>query len=468
MTIAERIYSASTSEEAQSCRLAEKLARRIEDDIVSNNIGVGGVVGSLRELSERYSAGRAAAREAVALLERRGLGRLRPGPCGGFVVTMPEIPAIGEELTNHFRISEVTLAQLKDAREALDPMLAALAAEARPHWWRAQALAGKSSGLEWHMRLRAELARMTGESVIELFVHCLNDLTADFAADDDGRGPRGTFNCTAMLRAIAQGDVETAMAESDAMHAALDECLERENRAVAPPAIETSRVAADRTLSTLVARKLADEVLKHGVAGQRLGSEWDLCERYSVSRATLRQAIRQLQDKGLIEGRRGRGNGLVVREQPGSGSIRLVLAYLIGRHMDPLTAGTLLFQLNRFVPALALARASRAQHAKLDALLTKVQTQDPIDRYDLLRLVQCVSEVADSPIIDMFSRCLAAYEARFHPLLLERLPAGMQAEYFALLRDLLDRGAGDNPLRLAQAKRETSRVLLEMSRNRPM
>lgn len=467
MTIAERIYSASTSEE-KSCRLAEKLARRIEDDIVSHNIGVGGVVGSLRELSERYSAGRAAAREAVALLERRGLGRLRPGPYGGFVVTMPEISAIGRELANHFRISGVTLTQLNDAREALDPMLAGLGAEKRPQWWRTEALAEKGSGLDWHLRLRTELARLTGESVVELFVHCLNELTADFAVGDEGGRDSGEFDCTAMVRAITRGDVDAAMAESQEMQAALDLCLSRRSRTPERPKIETSRQAGDRTLSTLVARKLADDVLKNGVVGQRLGSEWDLCERYSVSRATLRQAIRQLQDDGLLEGRRGRGNGLVVRDQPGTGRFRLVLAYLIGRHMDPLMAGTLLFQLNRFVPALALGRASAMQRAKLDALLTRVQTQDPIDRYDLLRLVQCVSELADSPIIDMFSRCLAAYEARFHPFLIERLPATLQTEYFALLRDLLKSRTDENVVPLAEAKRETSRVLLEMSRNRPL
>ena len=46
MKTAEKIYSASTSEDAANARLAERLARRIEDDIASNNIPVGGVMGS--------------------------------------------------------------------------------------------------------------------------------------------------------------------------------------------------------------------------------------------------------------------------------------------------------------------------------------------------------------------------------------------------------------------------------------
>jgi hypothetical protein len=136
--------------------------------------------------------------------------------------------------------------------------------------------------------------------------------------------------------------------------------------------------------------------------------------------------------------------------------------------MDPMAAGTILFQLNRFVPALAVSRANRAQRATLEQLLSRVQRTDAIERYDLLRLVQCVSQVADSPIIDLFSRCLAAYEARFHPFLAERLPLHMQAEYFDLLRRLLDKLEPDDGTQLEWAKQESSRVMLEMSRTRPI
>ncbi|HEU4649890.1 MAG TPA: GntR family transcriptional regulator, partial [Croceibacterium sp.] len=112
MTIAERIYSASTSEDAEPARLAERLARLIEDDIASESAAAGGVMGSLRELSERYSVGRAAVREGVALLERRGLGRLRPGPYGGFIVAQPEAETIGGELADFFRMTGVIRTQL--------------------------------------------------------------------------------------------------------------------------------------------------------------------------------------------------------------------------------------------------------------------------------------------------------------------------------------------------------------------
>jgi DNA-binding FadR family transcriptional regulator len=474
MRTAERIYSASTSEDGAVAGLAEKLARLIEDDIASNMVPVGGVMGSLRELSERYSVGRAAAREAVALLERRGLGRLRPGPCGGFVVAQPDFSTIGAELANYFRMAGVTLTQLKDAREAVDSMVAGLAASARPDTGQLAGLVRPDEGgaeLDWHLHIRAGIAELTGQPVIELFVECLNDLTSEFAlapGQAHGWEVRAASQGETLRKALADGDVNCALSEAAKLHERLQHCLQREDGPLQLPAIDTSRLADDRTLATLVARKLGAEILSSAGAGQRLGSEWDLCERLSVSRATLRQAIRQLQDSGLVECRRGRGNGLVVRDLRGTGSIRLMLAYLISRQMDPMAAGTILFQLNRFVPALAVNRADKAQRARLKKLLEKAQRSDPIDRYDLLRLVQWVSHLSDSPIIDLFSRCLAAYEARFRPFLAEWLPAHLQAEYFDLLHNLLDKLDSGDTDRLEWAKRESAHVMLEMSRSRPL
>jgi DNA-binding FadR family transcriptional regulator len=102
MNTAERIYVASACDGEPEARLTEELARRIEDDIASLGLAPGASLGSLRELSERYRAGRSVVREAVGLLERRGLGRLRPGPCGGFILARPSPEHIGAALADHF------------------------------------------------------------------------------------------------------------------------------------------------------------------------------------------------------------------------------------------------------------------------------------------------------------------------------------------------------------------------------
>ncbi len=468
MNAAERIYNASTREDEAPARLAELLARRIEDDIASHRLPAGDALGSLRDLSERYSVGRAVTREAVGLLERRGLGSLRPGPCGGFIIKKPHSDAIAEELAGYFREIGISLGQLMDAREAVDMMTARLAAEIPLSAIDLARLdvAAKSGGLPAHLAVRGELARLTRAPALILMSECLNNLARDF--QDQREGSASPVDVSALRQTLMRADASAAAREMGRLHVALGQHLLARDVQQETPDDSCPRSADERTLAALVARRIAGEIVRTGKTGQRLGSEWELCERFSVSRLTLRQAIRLLQDRGLVECKRGRGNGLVIHNRRGTGAIKLVLAYLIGRQMDPQTAGTVLFQLNCYVPALAVGRADTQQRNALEGLLERIEMNDSFDRYDLLNLVHCVSQLAENPIIDFFSRCVAAYEARFHPSLVHRLAVSVHAGYFGLVRQLLNEMPVGGKHDLSDAKLKAARVMLDMSRDRPI
>jgi DNA-binding FadR family transcriptional regulator len=387
MNTAERIYVASTCGDEAMARQTEALARRIEDDIAGLGLIPGASFGSLRELAERYQAGRSVVREAVGILERRGLGRLRPGPCGGFILARPSAASIGAALADYFLARAITPEQMQDAREAVE-LLARTGA---------------------------------GGPVASLLAHCLDHLDAGLRDQCAGMRP-------ARLAGLPTGPATRAVA---------------------------------------IARRLAEEIQATRGAGTRLGSEWELGERFDVSRLTVRQAIRLLQDSGLVECRRGRGNGLVIHDRRTTGNIRLVLAYLIGEQLDPMDAGTILFQLNAHIPALAVSRADMAQRRQLEGWLTRLEHGDTLERYDLLGFVHCVARLADSPVIDLFSRCLAAYEARFRPSLAELLPAATQAGYFAMVRRLLDQMPAGDAAALVHGKQQAAACMIEMSVQRP-
>ena len=388
MNTAERIYVASTCDGEAAARQAEALARRIEDDIADLGLIPGASFGSLRELAERYRAGRSVVREAVGILERRGLGRLRPGPCGGFILARPGAAAIAAALAEHFLARNITPVQLQDAHEAVDLLTRTGA----------------------------------GGPVAPLLAHCVDHLQA--------------------------------------MRRDQPDCVDATCRSGLPAGPATRAVA--------IARLLTAEIHATRNAGTRLGSEWQLGERFQVSRLTVRQAIRLLQDSGLVECRRGRGNGLVIHDRRTTGNIRLVLAYLIGEQLDPLTVGTILFQLNAHVPALAVSRADLAQRRQLESWLTRLEHGETFERYDLLGLVHCVARLADSPIVDLFSRCLAAYEARFRASLAERLDTAAHASYFRLVRRLLDRMPPGDSGALTWARQQSAACMLEMSVQRPI
>ncbi|KIX61820.1 GntR family transcriptional regulator, partial [Streptomyces sp. MBRL 10] len=50
--------------------------------------------------------------------------------------------------------------------------------------------------------------------------------------------------------------------------------------------------------------------------GERLPPERELAERMGISRVTLREVLKVLQDQGLVEARRGRYGGTFVRPRP--------------------------------------------------------------------------------------------------------------------------------------------------------
>jgi GntR family transcriptional repressor for pyruvate dehydrogenase complex len=66
----------------------------------------------------------------------------------------------------------------------------------------------------------------------------------------------------------------------------------------------------------------------HIKAGDKLPSERELCEMLGTSRGTLREALRVLEQKGLIEIRLGVGGGAIVKD-PGGKQITESLAMLI-------------------------------------------------------------------------------------------------------------------------------------------
>ncbi|MFD5030413.1 FadR/GntR family transcriptional regulator [Streptomyces sp. NPDC058220] len=52
--------------------------------------------------------------------------------------------------------------------------------------------------------------------------------------------------------------------------------------------------------------------------GERLPAERELSDRLRISRVTLREVLKVLQDQGLVESRRGRYGGTFVRPRPGA------------------------------------------------------------------------------------------------------------------------------------------------------
>ncbi len=75
--------------------------------------------------------------------------------------------------------------------------------------------------------------------------------------------------------------------------------------------------ASTQTLYQQIRRTLTDEIMSGlYAAGDRFPPENELCARFGVSRQTVREAIRELQTRGLLKRRRGAGTVVCGRQDP--------------------------------------------------------------------------------------------------------------------------------------------------------
>src|ERR1700683_2857044 len=95
----------------------------------------------------------------------------------------------------------------------------------------------------------------------------------------------------------------------------------------APPAGPTDAPKAKR------ASKVADQIIKDVIAGgwpvgQVLGSEAELLERYQVSRAVFREAVRLVEHQQVARPRRGPSGGRMITEPTVGAVIDAAVLYL--------------------------------------------------------------------------------------------------------------------------------------------
>ncbi len=115
----------------RGAKVAEALAQEIVHEIVSRKLPPGTLLSSEAQMLEDYGVGRGSLREALRILEVHGLITMKPGRNGGPMVIEVGSRDYGRMSSLFFHIGGVTFRQLVEARLALEPMMARLAAERR-------------------------------------------------------------------------------------------------------------------------------------------------------------------------------------------------------------------------------------------------------------------------------------------------------------------------------------------------
>ena len=115
--------------ESHAPKTAMIVARRIVRDIDRLSLRQGDKLPPERVMLEEYQVGRGTLRESLRFLELQGIISLKPGPGGGPVVEQPEASSLATSLMLLLQFSDAQYRVVAEARVALEPMMARLAAE---------------------------------------------------------------------------------------------------------------------------------------------------------------------------------------------------------------------------------------------------------------------------------------------------------------------------------------------------
>jgi len=109
-------------------RVFQDLVNQIEGAILDGRLHVGDKLPPQRELVEMFQTSRASLREALRVLEQKGLIDIKLGVSGGAVIKAVDTEPVTESLALLIQHQKVSLEELAEFREGVEGNVAALAA----------------------------------------------------------------------------------------------------------------------------------------------------------------------------------------------------------------------------------------------------------------------------------------------------------------------------------------------------
>lgn len=218
--------------EASHNRIFQDVVNQIQDAILDGRLQAGDVLPSERELREAFRTSRGTLREALRVLEERGLIDIRLGVRGGAVVRDINSRQPSETLALLIRSHQVSLRHLAEFREGMEGNVAALAARhATPtdvqrleavvaDAARYMADADRDAFIEADKRFHLALSEITGNPVYIFVFHSIHENIHryyDRYLSMDGRElSENLSDLRDILRAVAQHrpDEARVMAQS--------------------------------------------------------------------------------------------------------------------------------------------------------------------------------------------------------------------------------------------------------------
>jgi len=466
--------SGKSDDDARERKLGEKVAFAIKRDIAEAGWPVGEVLGNQGELMKRYKVSRSTLREAVRQVERHGVARMRRGIGGGLVVQQPARGSAVLALASYLELAAVKLSELFEARELLEGLMVELACEratdadlARMRALYDQLMAGPADDLaqevKHHFELRSAIAALPRNPALALLIESLYRVTSDMltVSADDPRLPElaraSRKEKRLLVDALLAGDVVAGRLEVRSTIKRSRKLVEAELReqgltfeqasavdlsAEADPSGTSGLYKLGHRVSLRIARDIA---ASDAAPGSRLGSEPELRERYGVSRAVFREALRTLELHCIVQLRRGYSGGMVIGVPDPSYTAELATIYFQYARLKPRHFYEMWRSLQLASAQLAAQRITAAGKQRLEAVIAaqKAATHEQIPAVHG-RLHLEISDLSGNRVLALFTRIMsdiaAYYPTDIPPAETWQVLSGSHAEVAAAI------GKGDAPL----------------------
>ncbi len=447
-TFGEAIVGAS----AGGDRLAHKTVAAIEGDLFALGWPSGQTLGTVPDIQHRFSLGRWSCRQAVTILQARGLLDVRRGPGGGVYVAEPSVVDVARAFVLFLVLSDARLRHLYEVRSIV---------------WRAVLDALTRSAPIAPLEPvegdpLVQLAAATGRNGLH-FVAALLDEVMRLS-----QGPARTIIvgsgawANRLIQAINAGEGASIAAMSMEMESR-DAYLRSEQRVTfIAPLVALRPLDRHNNAGVLAARLLEDILGERSNGVSQPCTEWDISGHYGFSMPVVRQALRLLEDIGAVDIVRGRSGGMR-RAVPQSGAmIRLLFPCLASRNVSEEDILEMVGALAMNAPSLAAERVRQGQLP--DALAKCASPTAYISALDPLAAEHLLLELSGNPVLTILVRAFGL-QSLFCPPMRGRLTPRSFVATRSLNIDIMkaiESAQPEEAARLAAEKDRTMRQLVQI------
>jgi len=366
----------------QADNRAHEAALSLEMNLLKWGWPVGESIGALPEVQKALGLGRQTCRQAIAILEARGVLESRRGPGGGLFVRAPTIEDVVGAMLMYLALTGAEQDCVTEFRTLIWRLVVAAAIQRRVFVRPANAQPGK-----WGFAF--DLAEQLGNGSMSMAAQ-LAEMMAQICQQ-----PAAPARDAQIDAALLSHDVQAAWNRVDVLTQPID---------LNPPKFELEMAEqgfslCGRKSAMALAVRLAREFRDGRGAVE---AEWETAERLGYTDAVVRQARRILQDFDIVRCRRGRKGAEWAPPTNAEGVIRLLAPCLAANGQSARDNNEVAGFLASSAPVLAARRVARHGSDSIRVFLPPA----PADTVDVMQGENTLLELSGNPLLVIMVRSL--------------------------------------------------------------